>query len=412
MAVRGRRIGAGLAAVLVSAAGVAGGVPQPASAAAPNVVSHVTKKAHALPAPGMQRIESIRLTKGTWTLVAKASAFGGEGAPDFFRCQLVDMTHKVALDGSTAQLGAGLDTDVITNLALLKAKGPVTIAQECGHDGTAGNAGSIEADASLVGFVVSPSRVRVARTTAQTPIGSGGYVGVLNLSLPKGSWVLGVKLSAVGFDAVRGAVDCTVDNETLFTREVGTVTGMHAVSTLFHVAAATPSTTSTLTLSCRGNDPQLYLDPNTAFWAWKATNLQQASGLATCPVTLQGAAAADALVEGANLCRLGSGNFPTQIAGAHLRAGTWVALSGVDGLASEGNGNLDHCELLDASHGRALDVASAAESAENESTDTQITNLAVTTVKHGLAVEGRCGEDLTESSPGQVESSGWAFIKP
>jgi hypothetical protein len=382
------------------------------AATPPTVVSHKTTKAHALATPGMQVIESVKLTKGTWTLIAKATAFGGERDFDFFRCQLVDTTHKVALDGSTAQLGAGVDTDVITNLAVLKATGAVTVAQECGHDGTAGNPGSIEADASVVGFVAAPSRIRIARTTAQTPIGSGGSVGVLNLSLPKGSWVLGVKLSAVGFADVRGAVDCTVGSGLAFTREVGTVAGMHAVSTLLYVSAATPATTSTLTLSCRGNDPQLYLDPNTAFWAWKANDLQQASGLDACPVTLQAAAAADALVERTNLCRLGAGSFPTQIVGAHLRAGTWVALSGVDGLESEGTVNLDHCELLDASHGRALDVASATESGFNESTDTQITNLAVATVKHGLAVEGRCGEDQTVPSPGQVEDSGWAFIKP
>jgi hypothetical protein len=398
------------AVVLATLLAIGGGATASASAggaaATPTVVSATRKKALALPTPGLHTVESIALTAGTWTVVAKASAIG-PGGGDFFRCQLIDVTHGTVLDGSTTFLKDAVPRDVITNLAVIKAKGAVTISYECGHDGDAGDAGSIDAGASLVGFVTPASRVRVARSTMQANL-SSTPVGIVNLSLTKGTWVIAAKVTPVALSEPEAVGVCNYGADD-FQREVGTDSADHAVSTIFKVdATAKLSTTTTFTLLCRGNTG-VYLDPGAVFWAWKASDLESAD-TDTCPVTAVAGVATDAVVLHERNCDIRSGSFPSQMIGARLSAGTWVGLSGFDTLLSE-SVNVARCQILDANHGKQLDESSTAEGDFFGEPLTGITNVTVVTVKKTLDVEGRCGQDTTDADATALDS-GWAFIRP
>jgi hypothetical protein len=399
VAALGALVGATLA---TTGLGTANAAPR---AAASNIVQVATTTALALPAPGLQVVQSVNLTKGTWSLFAKATAINA-GTGDFFRCQLVDVTHSNPLDGSTTFLNAGVPRDVITNIGLIKVKTTVTVKQECGHDGDAGDAGSIDAGASLVGFVTPAARVRIARTTTQSNVGTTP-TGILNLSLPKGTWVIATKFTPVALSVSEAEVGCRYDAD-LYGRLVGTDAGDHAVSTVFRVDTTAPVSTTTLTLSCQA-DPGAYIDPGTVFWAWKATSAQ-AADTSACPVTLEGTALNDALVLHARDCNVGAGSFPTEMIGAHLGAGTWIGLGAFDDLESNGT-SVARCQILDATHGKQLDVASTAEDGGGGAPTTGISNVTVVRAKKAVDVEGRCGLDTVDTT-GFGFDSGWAFIKP
>ena len=374
----------------------------------PTIVSASTTAAVTLPAPGLVVVQSVALSKGTWTLLAKATAID-TGSPDFFRCNLVDITHSTTLDGATAFLNTGIPLDVITNLAVITAKGTVTISQECGHDSDAGDSGSIDSGASLVGFASQRSRVRIARSATQVNL-APSPIGIENLSLTKGTWVIAAKVTLVALSVGHAAGQCSYDPDQ-FERLLGTNSGDHAASTMFKVGATvTLTATTTFTLSCAATGG-IYVDPGAVFWAWKANHLATADA-SQCPVTLAAAATTDALVLHQRNCAIGPGSFPSQMVGAHLRAGAWVGFSGMDNLDSQGT-NVVRCQVLDAIHGKQLDVSSTAESpiANFVQPFTGITNLAIVDVKKSLDVEGRCGEDNAGPAAASDDSA-WAFIKP
>jgi hypothetical protein len=396
----------------VAAAALSGGLVSAPSAfagsrarvaAAPTVLSATRKTALPLPAPGSLTVQSIALTKGTWTVIAKASAFGTANG-DFFRCELFDRT--TALDGVTTFLTPVVPEDVLTNIAVIKVKTAVTVRQECGHDGAAGNGGSIDAGARIVAFVTPASRVRIARTTAPVNLGSDP-VGVENLSLTAGTWVVAVKLTPVELSDPDAYADCGFDGNGV-TREIGTDQGNHAASTMFIVrSTANLLSTTTFTLTCSATGDGVYLDAGAVFWAWKA-NALVAGGPGDCPI-VNSASPVDAYVMEPTNCEIGSGSFPTELAGAHLPAGTWVGLGSLDQLLSGGE-NVARCEILDATHGKQLDETSTSEAGLPDPYVGD-TNLAVVTVKKTLDVEDRCGQDYAAPAA-DARTSGWAFIEP
>ncbi len=391
-----------------STTGAASAGPRLATA---TVVSHATTKAHALTTPGMKKIQSVALTAGTWSIFAKATALGGN---DFFRCQLLSSASATPLDGSTTQLNAAVTGDVITNVAVLKTTTNVTVTQDCGHDGDAGDPGSIDAGAAVVAFLAKPSRVRVARTSTQTPLAGGVMTGVENLSLPKGAWVIVAKTPIVDLSDNETDVYCALQLDT-GERFVGSNSGVHLVSTVFQVdATAMLTTTTTFTLSCESTSGGgAYLDPGVVMWAWKATDLASTTSSSdnACPLLLTGTTANDALVLAQRSCSIGVGSYPSQITGVHLHAGTWVALAGYDQVRPNPATTL-RCELLDANNGKQLDNAAASFSGSAlGGFAVGITNVGAVTVKNAVDVEGRCGQDGATTNA-LSQSSGWAFIRP
>jgi hypothetical protein len=110
-------------------------------------------------------------------------------------------------------------------------------------------------------------------------------------------------------------------------------------------------------------------------------------------------------------CSIGVGNYPSQITGAHLRAGTWVALAGYDQVRPNAAATL-RCELLDANNGKQLDYAATSFSGSAlGGFAVGITNVGAVTTKGAVDVEGRCGQSGASTSA-LSGSSGWAFIKP
>lgn len=396
---------------------VVGGSTAPAAAvsarpsgrrAAPKVVHHATTKAHALTKPGMKPIESIALTPGTWSIFAKATAVD-PGSTDFFRCQLLSGTKPI--DGATSQLSSSsLPRDTITNVAVLKTKVNVTVHHNCGHDGDPGDSGSIDAGASIVAFLSLPARVRLTRTTGQTPLPNQVTTVVANLSLPKGKWIVATKESIVNLSGPTVNTSCGIGDAVAVAHLLGPIAaGLHGVSTVLHVGAIGLASTATITLECESADNGTYMDPDALIWAWKASDLN-ASG-DQCPHTGSVTTKNDALVLEPQDCTIGAGNFATQLAGAHLRAGTWVGIGALDNLAPFGT-SVATCELLDAGHSRALDTASATlPGAAQFNPSTQITDLGVITVAKKAEVDGRCGESGSANAPG-ANTSSWAFIKP
>ena len=145
--VRGRRLSFGVAAaaLAITTIGLATGSAASAATAAASssrVVTARTTTTFAMPAPGYNTVQSVTLSAGAWTVIAKATAVNSS-TTDFARCQLYDATHSVSLDGATYQVGTTASTGgPITNLATLDvlAGATVQIQQRCGHDGAAGDA--------------------------------------------------------------------------------------------------------------------------------------------------------------------------------------------------------------------------------------------------------------------------------
>jgi hypothetical protein len=404
-----------LAIVLVVGA-IAATVPvssTPATAAPPTVVSATDASSIALTSPGSVVVQSITITKGTWTLLGKASLINSGASGDFFRCELVDTTHSKVLDGATAFLNPSIPYDVVTNLAVFTASGRVTISQECGHDGTAGDAGGfVDGESNLVGYASTPTRVRSATSGGQTTLNSGVNTTVLNLALPAGSWVVVAKLTPVVLSAASVQVDCydqAVGGGAL--RELGTASGVHAASTIFDAGALKVAKTKTVRLGCTALGSGAYIDPGAVLYAWKATSLKRVSST-TCPVPATAATATDALVVAqAGQCDLAPGTRSSPLVHAQLKAGTWVALGGAFDVASQGV-NIAHCQIYEPTQMLLLDGSVASMSASVLGYPvTGLANLAVVHAAHAREVDGDCGEN---NGGADAVSSGasWVFLRP
>ncbi|HEX4492089.1 MAG TPA: hypothetical protein VH914_12855 [Acidimicrobiia bacterium] len=384
----------------------------PATAAPPTVVSATNPNSVSLTSPGLFVVQSITIPKGTWTLVGKASVINAGTSGDFFRCQLVDTTHATALDGATTFLNPSIPYDVVTNLAVFTATGRVTITQECGHDGTAGNAGGfVDGESNLVAFAATPQRVRVATAGAQTDLPSGVNKGVLTLTLPPGAWVVLAKVTPVVLSAASVQVVCS--DEAVnggAQRELGTSSGLHAASTIFDAGELKAAKRKTVHLNCTAAGSGAYIDPGAVLFAWKATTVKRASS-STCPVDGTTAAATDALVlTQTGQCLLAPGTRSSPLAHAQLQPGTWVALGGAFDIASQGL-NIGRCELYEPKQMLLLDSSGASMSAVAGYPITGLANLAVVKTTRARAVDADCGEDR-EGATGFSTGASWVFVKP
>lgn len=386
-------------------------VAAPAVAAPPKVVSATNPSSIALTSPGQVVVQSITITKGTWSLIAKASAINPGASGDFFRCLLVDTTHSVVLDGSTTFLNPSIPRDVITNLAALTVKGRVTINQECGHDGSAGDAGSVDGEASLVGFVTAPARVRIARSGGQTTLDPGVNKGVLNLALPAGNWVVVAKLTPVVLSAASVRIVCSDEAVSGGAdRQLGTSSGLHAASTIFDAGALKATKPKTVHLQCTAEPSGAYIDPGAVLYAWKATSLKRAAST-TCPVSGSTPAASDALVlTQQSQCDIAPATRSTGLAHARLQPGTWVALGGLFDLVSQGV-NIGRCDLYEPKQKFSIDSSNASTSSVTGYPVTGLANLAVVKTTRAREVDGDCGEDNGGLDAVSTAAS-WVFVRP
>jgi hypothetical protein len=296
-----------------------------AHAAAKKVVSARTSATWAMPAPGFATVQSVRLPAGTWTVIAKATAVNFQSR-DFVRCQLQDATNGVTLDGSTTQVGIVASQGApLANIATVTASAPMTVQQRCGHDTVQGNNAFLDSDASLVAFAPTgglDANQMSVRTTSQTDLYTN--VNVLSMSLGAGPWVVGFKFTAVDLRE-HGLVECWIDDPS------GTVTpptgvglgdiGLAATGTGFGIVRSG----STITLRCYEEiTTRAYLDPGVVLWARKAHSYTAVRN--SCGSTVENEASDLVLVEHRPSCVIYDGQ--TQLAGAVVSKGTWIALGG------------------------------------------------------------------------------------
>jgi hypothetical protein len=383
-----------------------------AHAAPPTVVSATDPSSIALTSPGQKPVQSVTITKGTWTLIGKAPVINAGASGDFFRCELLDATHSTVLDGSTTFANPSIPRDVITNVAVFAAKGRVTITQECGHDGAAGNSGFVDGESTLVGFASAPTRVRSASSGGQTDLPPGVNKGIVSLSLPAGSWVVVAKVAPVVLSAASVRIVCSDEAVSAGAdRELGTASGEHAVSTIFDVGAIKLTKTKTVHLDCTAGGSGAYVDPDAVLYAWKATSLKRVSS-ATCPAAANTATATDALVvTQTGQCDLAPGTRESQLVHAKLQPGAWVALGGPFDVLSHG-ANVARCELYDQKKMVLLDSSGASTSASVlDYPVTGLANLAVVRATRARAVDGDCGED-NGGLDAVSSAASWVFVKP
>jgi hypothetical protein len=378
----------------------------------PTVVSATDASSISLTSPGMVLVQSITITKGTWTLIGKASVINPGPSGDFFRCELFDATHSTVLDGSTTFVNPSIPYDDITDLAVFTATGRVTISQECGHDGAAGDSGFVDGESNLVGFASAASRVRSARAGGQTTLVPSVNTGVLNLALPAGEWVVVAKVTPVVLSAASVKIVCSDEAVTAGQdRELGTASGEHAVSTIFAAGAVKTTKTKTVHLNCTAGGSGAYIDPGAVLYAWKATSLKRTSS-ATCPVPASAATTTDALVATqTGQCDVAPGTRSSPLVDAKLQPGTWVALGGAFDIESQGM-NIARCQLYEPKQMFLLDSSGASTSASVlDYPVTGLANLAVVKTTRARAVDGDCGED-NGGADARSTAASWVFLRP
>ena len=352
--VRAARIGLVCLAV-VSATTVAGSaviestVAEAASAAHPSatvkrVVSARSTTPFAMPAPGLAKVQLVRLTAGAWTVIAKATAVNFS-TTDFVRCQLWDITNNVGLDGSTYQVGTTVaKAGPITNVATLEVPpgATVQVQQQCGHDTAAGDAAYLDADAGLVAFQTldgTAAGQSVARTAAPYPLTSSNAI-VLSLALPPGTYAIGFKMTAVSLSG-NAVVLCY-----LLAPNGGSGTADIAIGDTSAAATDTAFTyfsgSGTVSLVCglpAGSGA--YLDPETVLWARKAKAVTAVEN--GCGARLVNATTDLVALVRQGQCTIVSTN--TALSAASVSKGTWVAVGGESTLANDGASDFVRCEL-------------------------------------------------------------------
>jgi hypothetical protein len=304
-----------------------------------------------MPLPGDAVVQSIKLTVGAWTVMAKASAVN-PSTPDFVRCQIYDNTNNVGLDGATYQLGNTIERGgTITNLAtiVVPEASTVQVQQRCGHDTSAGNGTYIDADASIVGFLTvdgTAAGQTELRTASQTPL-TATDATVLSLPLAQGSYAIGFKTSAVTFGGdTRVFCSMTVPSGYAggISSDIGSPTAVATNAFFTYLSNFNQAINLSVTLKCRYLGASgAYLDPGTVLWARKVKAVTAAAG--GCGTTLvNGTTDLVAVVRPGASCAISSS--PTTLSQAFVTKGTWVAVGGESSLIN--NGGADdymHCEL-------------------------------------------------------------------
>jgi hypothetical protein len=350
------------AAVAVAGFGLVGSAPHAADAAAPvakRVVSAHRAQDFVMPAPGVATVQTIRLTAGAWSVIATATAVD-ESVSDFVRCALTDLRHGTQLDASTAFVGsAGTRAGVLTNVAtiVVPAGTTVRVAQQCGHDGAAGDSATIDYGASLVAFQTLDGTAAgqgVARTASSTPLTATGGLS-LTLPLDGGTYAVGLKFTAVTFS---GAA-----TPTCVLSESGNETAVVPLSIGATTAAASDSYFTFATgfdsvaVDCyAAGAPGAYLDPSTVLWARKVkavTAVQDGCGARL----INGTTDLVALGWEATPCAVNGGNlYP--LASASIAKGNWVELGSEPVLISS-DGAVGYLRCLLVSGGAELDESRA-----------------------------------------------------
>jgi hypothetical protein len=381
-----------LLAIACAVAIAAGLSPVVSAHAAPKkVISARTSATWAMPAPGYATVQSVKLPAGTWTVIAKATAINAQSR-DFVRCQLQDATNGVTLDGSTTQVGNFASQGApLTNIATVTAPAPITVQQRCGHDSVDGNNAYLDSDASLVAFAPTgglDANQMSVRTTSQTAMYT--ITNVLSMSLAAGPWVVGFKFTAVNLQS-RGPVECRIDDASgPVTPATGVSmgapdTGLAGTGTGVGVVRSG----STITLKCYEpltSGPNVYLDPGAVLWARKTHSYTAVRD--SCGSTVENDASDLVLVEHRRSCPIFDGQ--TQLAGAVVSKGTWIALGGeTEVQAPDDPADYTRCELI-VDNRVHLDGSAAWESPGNY---TGIPLVATVKATGPLDIQERCRRD-------------------
>ncbi|MBV8463645.1 MAG: hypothetical protein JO368_10150, partial [Acidimicrobiales bacterium] len=209
-----RTVGRVVAAAAVLAAGVVLTNDSHASASTPHLVAAHTSSQFNMTTPGFERVQSIKLATGAWTILAKATAVNFS-SDDFVRCEVIDATDNVVLDSATTFVGSSSTFgNVITDIATLDVPSSTTLVvqQLCGHDTTAGNSAYLDPGSSLVGMLAlaaSDSNQSITRTTSQVAL-STTPTTVMSVAPPTGAAAVGFKVTAVSFSSSTD-VTCTLN---------------------------------------------------------------------------------------------------------------------------------------------------------------------------------------------------------
>jgi hypothetical protein len=341
-------VGASLATVSSAAVarGASGQADVRAAATGKRVVSARTTSALSMPAPGFVRVQSVSVSAGAWTVIAKATAVN-TGASDFVRCQLYDATNKVALDGATYQVGGTISNGgPITNLATITVAtgATVRVQQRCGHDGSAGDAAYLDADASLVALQTRDNAAddqTIARTTATTPMTSTNTT-VLSFTLPTGDYAIGIKMTGVTFSG-NSTVTCLFENPRGVTGGPSVTVGGAATSAATNAYFTYLSGGGSVSLVCSAFGPAgAYLDPDVVLWA---RNAKAAIAVENgCGPTLVNATTdLVAVVRDGPACPIQG--TATAMSGAFINAGSWVAVGGEAALDNLAGSDFARCAL-------------------------------------------------------------------
>lgn len=397
----GRRVFRHVVGVVIVTAATVPLAAIPASAAPARIVQARKTLSVSLPSGTKQKVvQSVTLASGPWTVISRAFVVNSaNGESDYFRCALFDETANTELDRSAAWVATDYPGNMITNLAKVKvAQGTTTtVDQRCWHDHFGISDAFLQAQATLLAFkALSASGNRVHRSTAVTDLPSFGNgerpktVGTVLLT--KGTWVLGLKATAV-LGTGTDWVECQLPGGGNFSVDAG-VGGDSGWSRASTFAAFTVYTTTFdeefVTAKCSAYDgTNSYLDPGVELWARKVSSAFIGN---TCG-TVTPDAATDAVADiRTTACGIPSGTGTTQTGGATISKGSWVAVGAEQSLIA-GAQQFIQCGATDVTDDRRIDEGAGAwaMNALGKSfgyTDT--TYLGKLTVSSAATVEFRC----------------------
>lgn len=415
-----------VAAVMVSTRAPTAVRVATAASVAPNVatakvVSAQTSASFNMPTPGVTVVQSIVLGPGAWSVIAKAVAVNFS-ASDFVRCSLFDATNSASLDGATYTVGSDTTKGgVITNLATLAVVTGTTtkVEQLCGHDGAAGNSSYLDAEASLVGFLAQgglASNQALARTAGSISL-TKTPTTVLSLALPVGTYAVGWKYTAVGFDGP-ASVACGLQDEPGFNGAASTTVGpggpTAATSASFGFTQIAGSTFS-IQVQCwdytaSGITSTAYLDPSVVVWARRVTAV---NGVREgCGARLISSGTSDLVVmhRASSACLVTAG-YPTTLSAAPIGKGTWVAVGGESDLTASSGGDFARCEIDESFTGHVNGSASGDIQNVSLYNSASITVLGKIKTAYPTFVYEKCSRDSTTGSLTSYDGS-LVLIRP
>jgi hypothetical protein len=389
---------------------------QPSGAASRVLLARTTAATTLPSATTKTTVQSLTLTGGPWTIIAKGFIVDLSTAEsDFFRCELFNATSAKHLDVSAAWVSDQMHGNMITNIAKLTvaAGATVTIQQRCWHDHNGISQASVDPGATLLAFKApSADKNRLFRSTASAPLPLG-FATVASLGLTAGTWVFGFKATAVNVGTDSDVAQCGVPGTDVY-QDVGTNPGWPRVATFTAFGVVNANTSTTITVQCgsRQGGP-VYLDPGLVLWARQVPSAVTGSSCGT----ILGAATTTGAVADMRIskCTIGVGTGASQMGGTAITPGTWVVLGAEQADLSTSFAGFVNCRATNPGTNKVLDAHADVwlpfMSATTDSFATT-TYLGKVTTSVNTAVEFRCGIPSGFSASGSSYFGGYVVFKP